>query len=238
MGLHKGCKGNNPKGNPNWEEVRWRRGSKPGIKRGPYKTNKLFQHRDAPMKPHLKIVDGVEEYVGAKAFLQTMVCTSTLSWRDRKDAAGILIAYEEVKPEGHFLSIAWDKKAPADLEEAKNQLGEIVVLLRQQKIKDTDAKMLTEGILSLFEPMDRLELINRLSALETHVGDGKQFEENNASSAVITGGLPSLPGCDIAMPGSKECSTDGVVTDDQKSGRGVGETDQDSQAADKDPGRA
>jgi hypothetical protein len=204
------------------------------VKRGPYKTNKLFRNKDFMMSwnPKLKLVEGEKSYMGAKEYLRSVVMTESISARDRAQAAGMLLPYEEVKKEGSYLSVKWAQPAPANLEEAHAQLGEIAVMHRLRKITDHDAQALRENILALFEPMDRLVLLHRIATLEGHVGDGSQY--GSAAEVSVVGGLPSLPGTNISMPRNVEARTDGVPKDNGEQGESPGSADADTPASDPD----
>jgi hypothetical protein len=239
MGSYKGQPSNNPAGNPRFEEIRNKRGPKRGVKRGPYKTNKLFRNKDFMMSwnPKIKLVEGEKPYMGAKAYLRTVVQSEGISARDRTQAAGMLLPYEEVRLEGQKLSVRWDKPAPATLEEAMSQLGEIAVKLRLQEITDHDARILREDILALFQPMDRIALANRITLLEVHIGDGKNYA-GNAAGVIVTNGLPQLPGTSIAMPENVEMRRDGILDDNAEPSESPGGADTDLQAGHPDNWRS
>jgi hypothetical protein len=199
MGSRKGQPGNNKFGNPHWDEVRDKRGSKPGVKRGPYRTNKLFRNKDYMMgwnPKNLKLVEGEKSYPGAKNFLRTIVQTESLPMRERRDAAAVLMPYEEVKREGSFLGIKWEQPAPKSPEEALDQQCMIIDMHRQQRVTDVEAVALSANIVALFPMIDRIEIINGIAELREAVAANPPVVEFNA-----VGGLPRLPGAeDIIMP--------------------------------------
>jgi hypothetical protein len=83
--------------------------------------------------------------------------------------------------------------------------------------------------------MDRIILLHRIAQLEGHVGDGQQYEGRAAEVSVI-GGLPALPGANVAMPRNVERVADGKPEDNAEPGGSPGSPDADIQACDPDRG--
>jgi hypothetical protein len=145
---------------------------------------------------NLKLVEGEKPYPGAKNFLRTIVQTESLPMRERRDAAAVLMPYEEVKREGSFLGIKWDTPAPKSPEEALDQQCMIIDMHRQQRVTDVEAIALSANIVALFPMIDRIEIINGIAELREAVAANPPIID-----VTTEGGLPRLPGAeDIIMP--------------------------------------
>jgi hypothetical protein len=213
MGLHKGCKGNNPLGNPHWAEVRNKYGVKPGSIRGKYKTKRSFQQLMEEMhpetKPKLALVNDPAERIDPLEYLNSVVSNPATTQRDRIGAALGVLPYVHTKAEGKYLSLNWDMPAPATVEEAQYQIRMVNEMLRRQKIKDTEATKLIEGITALYPTMERLEIVREIMELKNKVEGRAPIIDVFAE-----GGLPQLPGNENMILNVKPENPDKMGTSD------------------------
>jgi hypothetical protein len=113
------------------------------------------------------------------------------------------------KAEGKYLSLNWDMPAPATVEEAQYQIRMINEMLRKQKIKDTEATKLIEGITALYPTMERLEIVREIMELKNKVEGRVPIIDVTAE-----GGLPCLPGTGDMLLNGKSRNPDEMGTSD------------------------
>jgi hypothetical protein len=224
-----------------------RGGSKPGVKRGPYKTKRsqaelheFIEQQKNPMaaKPDIKLVKDEGRYIDTKEYLKSVVATDTLPHRDRTTAALGLMPFEYPKAEGRYLGFQWDEPAPKTLDQAIIQSQKIIELERQGVINNVDATTLHDRISRIAQLMGWADLAKRVEALEARDAARQEAGDASGVQVVVVDGMPTMPGTgQVKLPGCMNEAGEYVISGVAQQGEGAREEPAPADRADTDAGR-
>jgi hypothetical protein len=160
--------------------------------------------RGARSKHPKSIWQAIEQQGGKDpiAVMSEYVSSTVVDPALRLQAAGMLASYQYGKrPAYRYIEDVVGMKAPQTLEEARQYLARISVLVAEGKL-DVDGGLAIQSLLqSYIDAVVGSEMERRLQVLEELAREQAACGGFGASVTVVHGGLPTMPGCEnLIMP--------------------------------------
>jgi hypothetical protein len=248
VGSYKGQPTNNPAGNPECELHRNKRGSKPGVPRGPYRKKtrvenavryqKVLEEMHPTSPPKLRAVEDKVESMDCLDLTQAVIDNPAIPIRDKLAAAAIQAPYKHAKQTSKVLSNRINLPVPQNAADARTQIGLILQMVRQQMLTVEEGEKQIAMLQAFITADNDADFGPRLERLEA------RYQNQGAPiiDAEVVSDMPALPlgenDAPIIMPGTPEWKAKYGLADQQKPPESAGEAGAGGGAKSADTGRS